>query len=236
MIPRTIYQTFINTISLPDDFKNNIEHIKALNPGWHHVVYDDIMVDNFVRSEGWPELIEQYNRLQHWISKIDVFKYLLIYKNGGVYLDIKSTLNKPLDSVLLDSDQYILSQWQDPANPELHQIGKFNIIKHVPGGEYQQWFIAATPGHPFLKAVLDRVIEHAKQYDIKNGVGKYPVLLLAGPIPYTLAIHPIKDQHPHRKVLAYSDLGFQYSIYKNFVGHIQHFPNHYSLSKLPLII
>lgn len=233
MIPRTIHQTFINTVDMPEVFKSNIEHIKRLNPSWQHILYGEEQVNEFVRTEGWPELVNQYNRLQLWISKIDVFKYLLIYKKGGLYLDVKSTLNKPLDSVLLESDQYILSQWLDTALPETEKYKHHTVFNNVPGGEYQQWFIAAAPGHPYLKKTLELFIENAKAYT--SGSGKYPTLALSGPIPYTLAIHSIKDQYPHREVMSYSDLGFQYSVYNDFTSHVQHFPDHYSLSVLPLV-
>ncbi len=30
----------------------------------------------------------------------DIFRYLVIYNEGGVYLDIKSTVNRPLDEII----------------------------------------------------------------------------------------------------------------------------------------
>jgi mannosyltransferase OCH1-like enzyme len=131
-----------------------------------------------------------------------------MYKDGGVYLDIKSRLSRPLNETLRSTDRFLISQWKNGWQNSDRELD------HVSGGEYQQWFIVAAPGHPYLKSVIDSVVRNIASYNpLRHSVGKSAVLRVTGPIAYTRAIADIKDKHPHRMVDSESDLGLYYSIY-----------------------
>ncbi|MFX8731676.1 glycosyltransferase, partial [Acinetobacter baumannii] len=78
------------------------------------------------------------------------FRYLLIYAHGGVYLDLKSSITRPLDEVLNGNEHFILSNWDKKhfyygwgKNPE--------VFPRFPNGEICQWFIISRAGHPYLR-------------------------------------------------------------------------------------
>ena len=47
-IPRIIHQTARNLDSLPEEIRQNIEALKALNPGWEHRFYSDEAVREYI--------------------------------------------------------------------------------------------------------------------------------------------------------------------------------------------
>jgi mannosyltransferase OCH1-like enzyme len=134
-----------------------------------------------------------------------------MYREGGAYLDIKSGASRPLSDIIRQSDQFLISQW---SSENSFSIWGSSELKDVPGGEYQQWFIIAAPGHPFLKAAAEAALRNLRRYNpIIHSVGKPAVLRTTGPIAYTRAIHPIRHLHPHRVVDSEADLGLRYSIF-----------------------
>lgn len=59
----------------------------------------------------------------------------------------------------------------------------------------------AAPGHPFLRAVIERVVSNVDNYSPwRFGVGSIGVLRVTGPVAYTLAIAPLQDRHPCKTV------------------------------------
>lgn len=236
-IPKHIYQTYSDWESVKPEWRENIEKIRTLNPNWKYHFYGDADIEQFILDEYGDPILELYRRINPKIgpARADLFRYLLIYKKGGVYLDIKSTLTQPLDSVLHPYDQFILAHWSKLPNQE-RELSQF------PLGEYIQWAIISTPGHPFLRTVIDRVLGNLLTYNPwLHGAGKRSALRITGPFAYTIAIESLKNQFPHRYVRQMEDLGIHYSLYtlnkpnENIMAHEQSFPNHYSKNRELLV-
>jgi len=214
-IPRTIHQTFRRD-GWPDEIHDNIAHLKALNPGWQYTVYDDADVERFIGREYSPQVLTYYYRIdEHYgAARADLFRYLLLYKCGGVYLDIKSSANIPFDEVIHEHDSYIIAQWPNRVGELFCGWGIHPDLNGIDGGEFQQWHIISVPGHPFLRAVIACVLANIDMYHpIVHGTGTGAVLHLSGPIAYTLAIHRLVHSHPHRMVRSHTELGLEYSIF-----------------------
>ncbi len=149
-------------------------------------------------------------------------------------------MSRPLDSVLTPDERYWIAQWPGGPDAGFQGAGWHPETAHIHGGEFQQWFVLATPGHPFLKAVIENVLRNIAVYNpALHGVGKPGVLRVTGPIAYTLAIAPHLERHAHRRVDAGRDLGLRYSIYpmvdKAVDKHVSLFKSHYSQSKESLV-
>jgi hypothetical protein len=234
-VPRIIHQTFYSR-ELPGTLQENVARLRALNPGWEYRFYDDQDIEKFIAESYPPAIIEYYNRInpQYGAARADLFRYLLMYKIGGVYLDIKSTATKPLDDVIFPQDEFLLSEWDNGADA-FGVWGKHYELAEFGGREFQQWHIACAPGHPFLRAVIGHVLGNIDTYiSGLHGTGKAGVLRVTGPIAYSLAIHRIIDKHPHRKVGTNNDLGFEYTVMP-INSHKKEFRSHYSLQKAPIV-
>ena len=158
----------------------------------------------------------------------------MLYKEGGIYLDLKSSASKPFRDFLKKDDKYILSSWCTG------ECGRINWDKevHTGFGEYQQWYIISIPGHPFLKAVINKCIRNILTYKFtKKNVGKVGVLRLTGPIAYTLAIHPLT--RTHKSFYRYNTNSFNdllvYSSFNNFAHQKYTKKKHYTRLTTPIV-
>lgn len=228
-IPKKIFQIVLSDkTDIHPKFLENIEHIKRTNPNWNYTLYDDKDIITYLQTYYPPIILYYYNKINpnYAPARADFFRYLLMYREGGVYLDLKSSTKSPLDNIIRPDDEYILSHHTCPTQSCILQTIK---------GEYQQWHIICRPNHPYLKAVIDRVLNNIENYTVDNfGVGKLGVLKVTGPIAYTQAISPIINNYNHR-LLASSD--FLDLIYNNLnVSHTDLYSKlHYSKIKEPVI-
>lgn len=237
LIPPIIHQTYPTAV-LPEELQRNVEDLKALNSGWEHVFYDDQAIERFIREHYGPAMLRLFRTIDpvYGAARADLFRYLVVYRLGGVYLDIKSRFRTPIDQVIdRATDRFVVVQWSNGPGERYEQYGMHDDVAQVEGGEYQQWHVIAAPGSPFLRAVLERVCRNILRYrPWRDGVGAIAVLRLTGPIAYTLAIDPLLDAYPHRRVRREAELGLEYSI-RSELSHRSLFARHYSQSRLPVV-
>jgi mannosyltransferase OCH1-like enzyme len=233
MIPKQIHQTFFKRSGLHPKIEENIASLVANNPGWTHNFYTDDDCVEFIKQHYGQEMLDTYTLINpsYGAARSDLFRYLLIYAVGGVYLDIKSSVNIPLDK-LTANQQYILAHWADVPT------GMFdgNAPEH---GEFQQWHVIAAAKHPFLGAVIERVVRNIHDPANRELSGKLGVIRLTGPVPYTLAIMPILKKYPHTVFRTDNHAGLVYTVMPGNDGHMFLYNNkdnvHYSRFSHPII-
>lgn len=230
-IPKSIYQINLGKNNLAPKIEKNIQIIKDLNPTYAYFLFDDKDAENLLKEYYTNEIIEIYNKINpiYGAAKADFLRYLLIYAKGGIYLDLKSTITKPLDEALnLNTTMYLSSGPKEYQNTH-KELERFHE------GEYQQWHIVAAAGHPLLRRVIKRVIYNIQHYSVKDfGVGRRGVLRTTGPIAFTLAISD--DKNELFKKVDVSKLGFDYTIFKNPHEHKSLVKNHYAKLKEPVVL
>lgn len=237
-IPRTIHQTLPDKSRLPVEVRENIARLKALNPGWRHVFHDDQDVQDFVRLNYGAEMLKVLNSINplYGAARADLFRYLLMFKEGGVYLDIKSGCTVPFESFVRDDDVLLLSHWRNGVGERFQGWGM-----HGTDGvqsEFQNWHIICAPGHPALQAVIEAVVTNVRSYSSRRfGVGALGVLRTTGPIAYSKAIAPLLGEHSHR-LFDSEEAGLVYSVFFTDTSNARHrklFKQHYTRLKLPLV-
>lgn len=228
-IPRIIHQTYPGT-TLPAALRDNVGDLISANPGWDHRLYDDHAIEQFISENYSAEFLGAYLRIrpEYGAARADFFRYLAIYRLGGVYLDIKSRFTRPIDEIIRGDEQFVISQWRN-RDGQVHQgFGLHRELAQIAGGEFQQWHIIAAPGHPFMRAVILTVLSNIDAYrPWTYGVGRIGVFRLTGPIAYSLAIHPLLGRHPAKIVADESALSLEYSIAGDYI-HRDAFKRHYS--------
>jgi hypothetical protein len=228
-IPRIIHQTYPG-MTLPAALRDNVADLVSANPGWDHRLYDDQAIEQFILEHYSAEFLAAYLRIkpEYGAARADFFRYLAIYRLGGVYLDIKSRFTRPIDEVIRGDEQFVISQWRNREGQVHEGFGLHRELAHVSGGEFQQWHIIAAPGHPFMRAVILAVLSNIDAYRPWTfGVGRIGVFRLTGPIAYTRAIHPLLGTGPARIAPDETALALEYSIVGNYV-HKDAFNRHYS--------
>lgn len=134
-------------------------------------------------------------------AKADFFCYAILYKRGGIYLDIDSRILKPLDQLILPDDTAIIARESHFEN-------------------YIQWALIFESNHIIMEKTLDVI-----SYNIRNNCYPHDVHQMTGPSVYTKAINelkPLLNNSNHREVGIDYDEYFQFSyplskffLYKN---------------------
>lgn len=182
-IPKVIHQTF-KTAALPFITRWHINNFRRKNPDYSYEFYDDERIESFFKAEFEPQVFNCYKKLNIGAAKADMFRYAILYKKGGIYLDIDSGINDKLNTFIKPEDHAIITREGHPSM-------------------YAQWALIYTAGHPFLKRTLDKVIENIS-------LKKYPdnVHRTTGPSVYTEAINECLAADP---LIPYRLLGTDYN-------------------------
>lgn len=93
MIPKIIHQTFFSKEKVPQKVYDNI---RKYAPEYEHRVYDDTDCINFLTEHYTEDHVKRFKFLKQGAHKADLFRYCVLYKFGGVYLDIKTQLIEPM--------------------------------------------------------------------------------------------------------------------------------------------
>jgi mannosyltransferase OCH1-like enzyme len=204
-IPKVIYQTY-KTKRIPWLIRLYIRLFMWKNKGYRYEFYDDGRIDRFIREEYPPVVHEAYSRLQIGAAKADFFRYAILYKYGGIYLDLDGRILVNLDKYLKDSDSAILSKEKS--------TGIF----------YSQWALIYDKQHPFLRRTLHYLLRNIQQ-------NRYPhnIHALSGPRVYTQAVTDEIKCNPQvsfRLIAPDYDGMMQYHvpfsrllIYRGYAGH-----------------
>jgi mannosyltransferase OCH1-like enzyme len=239
LIPKILHQTIENVDQLLPEYSANIKNILRMNPDWQHRLYTSIEREDFIRRNFDKRILAAYLSIdpRYGAARADFFRYLVIFQEGGLYLDIKSTALKKLNSVISPIDKFVTAQWPNQINGvDLSDIG---IHEDLSFPEYQNWFILASPKSIVIERVIERVMANIKNYrPIKTGVGKIGVLRTTGPIAYSLVVQEFVASEEVR-LSTNDDLGFSPTIYP-ILDNRNPFPNkqnsaHYSELRIPVI-
>ena len=237
-VPKRLYQICLPDADiLPDKIAENVRTLQALNPDWEYWLVDEAQGRAFIRDTYGQEMLEVFDQIDpaYRAAQSDFLRYMLCYAQGGVYLDLKSTVTRPLNDLLRPDDVFLLSQWHIEIGKPAGQ-GNHRELYHIPGHEYCNWAIFSTPGHPFLKAVLEQIVRNIQNYaPLRVGVGRTGTLRVTGPINYSLIIHPMRATVPHRFVDFEGEEGVVFSIYGDFRKHRGSTGQHYSELTIPLV-
>jgi len=88
VIPLNIYQTW-HTKDLPPLMKKTVNQIIYSNPGFNHQLFDDNDCRNFIKDNFDINVLNAFDSLIPGAYKADLWRYCILYKKGGIYLDIK---------------------------------------------------------------------------------------------------------------------------------------------------
>lgn len=141
IIPLNIFQTW-HTKNLPEKMRKNMELIKTNNPAFNYYLYDDDDCYNFIKENYKADVLDAFNTLIPGAYKADLWRYCVLYKLGGVYLDIKY---KPLNNFkfinLTEKEHWVL---------DLDKNGIYNAV------------MVCLPNNQILKKAIDKVVENVK--------------------------------------------------------------------------
>lgn len=148
-IPRTIWQTnFTDQASLPVYLNYLFNRLMSLNCDYRYVSTE--ARGEYLEQNAPADVFDAYSRLTNGAAQADLWRLFVLYKEGGVYMDIDATLVRPLDKLLGDTSEL--------------------YIKVSNNTEITNYFIASAPGNPDLESTLEQVVYNINHYEPSMGV------------------------------------------------------------------
>ena len=96
LIPKYLFQTYNDKSKIPQKIFDNI---KKYASDYNYFLYDDEKCKKFLKDYFIPEVLIRFNELKKGAHKADLWRYCILYVFGGIYLDIKTILVKPLNEI-----------------------------------------------------------------------------------------------------------------------------------------
>jgi mannosyltransferase OCH1-like enzyme len=211
-IPNVVYQTWKVPI-LPALHAIGVRRFRELNPEYSFEFFDDSRMASYMdQNYGDQPIGEVFRKLTVPAAKADVWRYCILYREGGVYCDIDSALRTPLRDLLADDPSEMLSfegatvqasaVWDEFAGPlgfrHRPSNGTVARLQH-PENTILNWLLCFEPQHPVLRLVIDRVVAQAPFFRGKEFASMWKAVIHAtGPLVLTQAVWDWMDLEPRR--------------------------------------
>ena len=149
IVPFHLFQTW-KTLDLPPHMKKTVDLLKQQNPEFTHFLYDDEMCRDFIKSNFPEDVLYAFDKLVPGAFKADLWRCCILYKKGGIYLDIKySCVNNFLLRYLTDDNYYV----RDLCHTDITGIYNALLVSH--------------PNNPILYSCIQKIIHHVHHNDYR---------------------------------------------------------------------
>src|SRR5262245_34059765 len=137
-IPKIIWQT-MKTNVVPKIISDSCNSWIDENPEYEYRFFDDKDIYEFIKKE-FPQYLRVYKKIKYGAGKADLWRYLVIYRYGGIYADI--------DCKCIVS----LRKWVGPRSLWVTHLG---INRDV-----CQWLLMSIPKNPIFKRAAEKSYEN----------------------------------------------------------------------------
>lgn len=172
MIPKIIHQTWRNKNLKNDCFEACVKSIKNKHKDYQYKFYTDQDCREIIKKD-FQEFLQVYDSITP-VEKADLFRYLIVYKYGGIYLDIDCYCVRNFDDLIKDAD--FVAGYE--------QGWKVDDIMR-----YTQWAFAAKRNHPILLECAYRCKSN------HLGCSDMWTLKKTGPTMWTKVINQFKNEY-----------------------------------------
>lgn len=168
VIPLKIFQTW-HTKNLPKHMFDCVEQLKRQNPEFEHYLYDDQDCREFIKKHFHEKVLKAFDKIIPGAYKADLWRYCVLYIEGGIYLDIKFHCTHGFKLIFLTEEEHFVNDVpKGPLRfPDYRNEGIFNAL------------MVAKPGNEKFKKCIDAIVHHTQIhfYGINNLCPTGPFLL-----------------------------------------------------------
>ena len=203
-IPRIIHQTYFEEITI----EKYPQLLRLQNTwkasGWEYRFYDDDAARKYIETNYPSRFVSVFEALLPGAYKADFFRYLVLFKEGGIYVDVDVMLNTNLDTFI---------------TPDLAFFAPLDAVGTFADEQYCLWngLLGSAPAYPALANVIEWMVNlvsnRGDMYDMErtvcafSGVDKLenwkirtePGLMLSGPCALGFAVNNALGNEPLSK-------------------------------------
>jgi mannosyltransferase OCH1-like enzyme len=201
-IPHNVYQTWKEPV-LYFRHAKQLEKFRKLNYDYNYLFFDDAGISEYMKRyyKGNP-ILDIFNSIDIPASKVDIWRYCILYREGGIYCDIDSMVSIPFRDLLKNNPREIIS-FESNLLSDLLEIGKYADNKiflekpsidvamklQYPEHPILNWLLIFEPQNEILKETINLIIEHFDFYSKQKFDSVWKAIIHAtGPIALTQAV------------------------------------------------
>jgi mannosyltransferase OCH1-like enzyme len=211
IIPLTIYQTWF-TKNLPPKMDRCVEKLRQSNPKFNHQLYDDNDCRDFIRDNYDSDVLRAFDTLIPGAYKADLFRYCILYKNGGIYLDIKYECINNFKFIHLTESEHFVS--------DINNNGIYNAL------------MICLPGNEALLKAIRQIVDNVeKKFYGTNTLEPTGPRLLSKFINSNIDLkHNVLNNNLNNRVISYKNINILKS-YSEYIGESASYQKtpHYSV-------
>jgi mannosyltransferase OCH1-like enzyme len=160
-VPLAIYQSW-TTNAVPAKMKECMKHLMKMNPEFDHYLYSHASCLKFIRENYPAEVAAAYISLKPGAYKSDLWRYCILYKLGGVYLDAKFYMTIPLTSLIKDVPEVFV---KDVVAENVNNA----VIKCKTGPGIYNGLLISPPNNPIFKDAIEEIVKNCEGKYYKQG-------------------------------------------------------------------
>ncbi|KAF3911123.1 hypothetical protein AA313_de0207194 [Arthrobotrys entomopaga] len=180
--PKHIYQTWKSISLVCDEAYDCQNSWFRQNPSHEYTFLTDrsaldYVIQNFNTSD--PFIVHLFRNFPQRILAADILRYLIVYKNGGLYTDIDTECNKPIDewlttavsstpdidlngvNVVVGMELDVVNRTRYPDRWLVERVYKNRI-------QFLQWTLYAKPGHEIFRRMIMAIQDSSKEDILKT--------------------------------------------------------------------
>ncbi len=147
-IPKIIHKTGKeNFEKLPDIIKNIFQETINDNPDFSVKYYSDKDSLNFIKKHFDDKIVNAYKKLKPGAYKADLFRYCVLYIEGGIYGDLTQRFLCPISDIV------------DVKHDKL-VIVRDRVVQPYKTNGIQICFLASIKNQPIFKEAIDTIVKN----------------------------------------------------------------------------
>lgn len=203
-------------------FKELSEHLKRLikrskSANWSINLIDGDKAEDLFMNTYFPDTsilwaYKSFSPAAH-VSRVDIWRYCVLYAFGGVYLDDDAYIHSPFDQIIQANDTLVLSiesnifpmcyhdryNLSDNTMTERYNTDKYK--QYFNGNNLVNWCMLTAPKHPLILRTLETIVHLVReQYFIRpaikeGGGGSKKIICTTGPGVLTAVARDMLLEH-----------------------------------------
>jgi mannosyltransferase OCH1-like enzyme len=154
-VPLTIYQSW-HSNQIPTKMRETVYSLLEMNPEFDYYLYSDDACRKFIKDNFNEDVVDAFDTLKPGAYKSDLWRYCILYKMGGVYLDIKFRSLEPLVPIIEKNSEIFVRDI--PINLS------FDFDSYVYNA-----FMVSPPNNPIFKECIEDIVSSCKRKVYKFG-------------------------------------------------------------------
>lgn len=196
-IPKVVHQIFLQGENeIPTCARQVIQENKSENSEYEFKLYDINDIETYLNNNTTDYIKNAYKLINPECKACiaDFFRYVIIYREGGIYADVKVRFKTRLDDWINQTNKIKLSLWPWTNHSYLKKFYPKEYHIKSKNREINQSMLIFPPKHEILENIIHEMITLINKKH-NNPSEKQNILTITGPHLFTKVIAPMLNEN-----------------------------------------